>query len=362
MCRRRGALATAWMVLALHIGDALVATAAPRIEVTPGVVEVVDLGTDTYIEETQSWDYFGRACAIDGEVAVATSVTDSRAQVYTTAVPGQPQGRWVAGAVLAPSGPEVYYGRSVSLAASGTAALVGSDNFVNEDSNRSGGGYLYFATDPDDPGGAWQPGAILATGFKGDLIGGTHSVALEGTRGGRMVAALGAKGHDYASLEAGFGVGVNLQNCGVVWVYMPVAEADPAGDWTMVGKLWADDAAAYANYYSDYFGDSVALSGPVLVVGAPSKHVGRGAAYVMVATDTDETFATWQQADKLLADDYVDDGHVENFGVAVPVQGTTAVIAKAKTALTNGGGGALWCGAACVVCCGALCALRPALA
>ena len=96
--------------------------------------------------------------------------------------------------------------------------------------------------------------------------------------------------------------------------------------WTQQQKLTASDSGS-----SDYFGNSVAISGDTVIVGADSKTVGsnvrQGAAYIFTRSG-----ATWTQQQRLAASDGVQS---EYFGSSVAVSGNT-VIVGANQGTSNG--------------------------
>ena len=80
-----------------------------------------------------------------------------------------------------------------------------------------------------------------------------------------------------------------------------------------VAKLTASDGAAY-----DRFGGSVAVDGDTVVVGAPEAHNWKGAAHVFVWES-----GAWSQIANLTASDGGEDGH---FGNSVAIDGDTIVV------------------------------------
>ncbi len=83
--------------------------------------------------------------------------------------------------------------------------------------------------------------------------------------------------------------------------------------WTDQGQLTASDGAR-----GDSFGTSVSISGGVIVVGAPGKSSGKGAAYVFALSGS-----TWSQQAELTAPG---GAAGDNFGGSVSLSGTTAVV------------------------------------
>jgi MYXO-CTERM domain-containing protein len=129
----------------------------------------------------------------------------------------------------------------------------------------------------------------------GDLFG--ESVAVSGT-----LAVVGAPSHTVSGhAQAG---------AAYVWV-------QSGSTWSQQQELTASDAAK-----GDGFGQSVAVSGTIVVVGAPYHTVGghseAGAAYVFVQSGT-----TWSQQQELTAGDAAAS---DAFGNSVAVSGTTAVV------------------------------------
>lgn len=108
-----------------------------------------------------------------------------------------------------------------------------------------------------------------------------------------------------------------------------VFDGDFGFDWAQLQKLTADDGATFDN-----FGQSIAVDGDTVVIGANGATVGdngaQGAAYVFV--DTGSGFV---QQQKLVADD---GAAVDNFGVSAAIGGTTLFIGSPYAA-TNGHAG-----------------------
>ena len=84
--------------------------------------------------------------------------------------------------------------------------------------------------------------------------------------------------------------------------------------WTQQQKLVANDGAE-----SDQFGNSIALDGDALVVGAANDEDGRGSVYVFIRSGT-----TWTQQQILIAND---GGSGDFFGARAALDGDTAAFA-----------------------------------
>ena len=187
-------------------------------------------------------------------------------------------------AELAESGvPGDYFGDSVAI--SGSTAVVGADG-----NSRTGAAYVFTGS-----GGSWtQVAKLTASGAAaGDRFG--YSVAMSGS-----TIVVGAA---YKNSETG-----------AAYVF-----TGSGGSWTQVAKLTASDAAA-----GDYFGVSVATSGPTVVVGASEKNLKAGAAYVFTEPSGGWVNET-QQAELTASDATVND----YFGASVAISGSTAVIGAA---------------------------------
>lgn len=96
--------------------------------------------------------------------------------------------------------------------------------------------------------------------------------------------------------------------------------------WTQERKLTAADGAA-----SDFFGDSIAIAGDTVIVGATEDTSGtntqQGSAYVFVRTGT-----AWAQEQKITAGDGT---AFDYFGFSVALSGNTAVIGTLQDVGTN---------------------------
>ncbi len=126
------------------------------------------------------------------------------------------------------------------------------------------------------------------------------SVAISGT-----TVVVGAPGH--------------AENAGRAYVFTKTA-----GVWEQTAELKGSDTTAH-----DGFGDSVAISGTDIVVGAPGHAFGTGGGRAYVFT---KTSIGWKQAAELKSSDTVVG---DEFGFSVAISGTTAIVG----ALGHAGGG-----------------------
>jgi hypothetical protein len=180
-------------------------------------------------------------------------------------------------------------GFGVSVAISGSTAVVGA-SFKN---SQTGAAYVFVRS-----GTAWSQQAKLTAsdGFSFDRFG--TSVAISGP-----TVVVGAFGHN--------------NQTGAAYVFVRSGTA-----WSQQAELTAADAQRFDN-----FGDSVAISGLTVVVGAEAKHDFIGAAYVFVRSGT-----AWHQQRKLTASD----GKRGSFGDSVAISRSTVVVgAEAKNSNTG---------------------------
>ena len=159
----------------------------------------------------------------------------------------------------------------------------------------------------DDDGGSDSGSAYV---FGSDGVGGYAQQA-------KLIADDAAAGDDFGNSVAVAGdtivVGAPFDTSGSVYVF----GSDGFGGYAQQAKLIADDAAA-----GDDFGNSVALAGDTIVVGAPDDDdagYSSGSVYVFGS----DGFGGYAQQAKLTADDAAGG---DNFGHAVALAGDTIVV------------------------------------
>ncbi len=175
-----------------------------------------------------------------------------------------------------------YLGHAVAI--SGDRALIGAYQY----SSYRGAAYVYKWA-PGSPGSwAQEGGRLFPAGLaNSDYFG--RAVAIDGD-----YAVIGAYGDDtYGSRS---GAAYVYQRSGSSWVYR--------------AKLMADDANV-----GDWFGESVAISGDTILVGAPASDTLTGAVYAFVGSGS-----SWGQQQKINA------GFRDHFGVALAIDGDTAIV------------------------------------
>ena len=171
-----------------------------------------------------------------------------------------------------------FFGGSVAI--SGTTAVVGAPGHARG----AGRAYVFTRT-----AGAWKPTAELkgSDTVAGDLFGG--SVAISGT-----TVVVGAEDHALAA--------------GRAYVFTKVA-----GVWKQAAELKGSDTVA-----ADTFGSSVAVSGTTVVVGAEGRASFAGRVYLFT-----KARAGWKQAAELKGSDTVASDY---FSDSVAISGTTVMV------------------------------------
>ena len=167
----------------------------------------------------------------------------------------------------------------VSVAISGTTAAVGAPDHAKD----AGRAYVFTST-----AAGWHEAAELkgSDTVAGDYFG--YAVAISGT-----TVVVSAPGF--------------AKNAGRAYIF-----ARTATGWKQAAELKGSDTVA-----GDYFGDSLAMSGTTIVVGAPVFAKEAGQAYVFT-----NTASGWKQAAELKGSDTVVG---DAFGDSVAISGTSAV-------------------------------------
>jgi uncharacterized protein (TIGR03437 family) len=294
-------------------------------------------------------DRFGTAVAVSGDTAVigAPNLTAPGGSPGAAYVFVRNGGTWTLQQKLTADDAAAGDGFGFSVAISGDTVMVGArGDDIGENMNQ-GSAYVFVRS-----GGVWtkQQKLLAEDGAGSDGFG--FSIAVRGDtaavgaigKGG----AIGRQGAAYVFTRSGttwtqqrlltaddgaagdeFGYSVALSGDTVVVgsildtiggnsdqgsAYVFVRNG---GNWTQQQKLIADDGEA-----GDQFGNSVAISGDTLVVGAPLDDIGGkidpGSGYVFVRSG-----GTWTKQQKLTADD----GEVrDSLGISAAVSGDTIVL------------------------------------
>jgi hypothetical protein len=267
---------------------------APVGDLKAGAVYVFKKDGDSWqLEDTivsplpESGDNFGRALAVQGNLLVVTA-RKSQAEEGSAYVFAYQDGAWIHRADLLPHDPlpGAYFGQSVAM--QGDVIVIGARN-----ANPSGAGAFYVFCATDD---GWTEVAKVTpqSGKKNDQYG--FSIAISGD-----VIAVGARRADPNSLT----------DAGAAYVY-----SLNEGDVLLVSRLTPADAAAY-----DEFGQSVAIAGDVILVGAWKDDSGKGSVYLFRKAGN-----RWVQAGKIVASDgFAGPDYGDEFGFSLAAFGNRLV-------------------------------------
>jgi uncharacterized repeat protein (TIGR01451 family) len=245
----------------------------------------------------EAWDYFGDSVALSGDTALVGAYSDdsNKGSAYIFVKPGSGWTSMTQTAKLTASDGayEDYFGNSVAL--SGDTALVGA----HRDDSEKGAAYIFIM-----PGSGWITTSTYTAkltasdGVASDLFG--QSVALSGD-----TALVGAHWDDIYK--------------GSAYIFVK-----PGSGWTTTStytaKLTASDGAG-----GDEFGYSVAISGDTALVGAHGDDddgSASGSAYVFVKPGSGWTTTSTYTA-KLTASDGAGSDY---FGNSVALSGDTALV------------------------------------
>ena len=259
-------------------------------------------------------DTFGASVSIEGNIALVGAPrrtvegTVQNGSAYVFRYDGT---NWMEEAILTPADPTLskYFGQSLSL--SGSRALIGAWGDSPGGSGQNAGSAYVF----DFDGSAWVQTAKLSPQEPASRAQFGVSVALSGD-----VALLGAP----LDNELGGGAGA--------------AYAFRLGDdgaWTEEEKLLADDYSGF-----NLFGSAVALSGAHAVVGAPNwfapNEDATGKAYVYAY---DQSSGVWQKQADLVPPD---GGAGDDFGDAVAISEGVILVGSPEHDLPQGNVGAVY--------------------
>jgi hypothetical protein len=270
-------------------GDTIV-IGAPRADFQSGSVSVFRLNGTTWVLQAKltasdrSWgDQYGKTVAVDGDIIVVGAYGDDPSgSVYTYKWNGT---RWVEMAKLTPSdGGSNGQRFGESIAIDGNTLIVGSQG--DDDLGLSSGAAYVFKWD----GTNWVEQIKLTASDGTELDGFGHSVALN-----EDTAVIGAPGDD--DLGGGSGAAYIFKWDGTNWVQQT--------------KLTASDGTA-----ADMFGQSVSVNRDSVVIGVPQDDdLGNksGSAYLFLWDGTN-----WVEQTKLTASDGT---AVDHFGQSVAVGG-----------------------------------------
>jgi hypothetical protein len=253
-------------------------------------------------------DWFGSSVSISGDVVVVGLPgadpfgVNSAGKAYVFVKPGSGWVDMTQTAKLKASDMEVDARFGDSVVISGDVVVVGAPSADPGGKTDAGEAYIFVK-----PGGGWLGAFETAKLTASDKAVSDHfgdSVSISGD-----VVVVGTPSADPGGTS----------NTGAAYVFVK-----PGGGWadmTQTARLTASDKAV-----EDHFGSSMAISGDVIVVGAPEKngpYVDAGASYVFVKPDSG--WADMTQTAKLTATD-LDKYEYDSFGYSVSISGDVVVV------------------------------------
>ena len=282
---------------------------------------------------TGTHDWFGDAVAVSGGTIVVGAPSVSvltagfgRAYVFTKTATGWHQSGELEGRDTTPG--DLF---GVSVAISGRTIVVGAPSHAA----KAGAAYVFM-----NAGADWRPVELkghdtVAKDDFGDAVAISGSTVVVGAFGhaaeaGRAyVFTKGAKAWDQtgemsgSGTVAGDGFGVSVAIAGRTIAVGAGLAASGAGRgyvFTQTARGWHQsvELAGSDSVAGDGFGDSVAVSGGTVVVGAFGHAASAGRAYVFIKTATG-----WRQDAELAGSDT---SAGDDFGYSVAVSGTTVAV------------------------------------
>ncbi len=234
--------------------------------------------------DTTNEDYFGYSVALAGDILAAGAYMDNHGttqDVGTVYVFAKIGAGWVQQARVTPWTATAYdhFGFSVGLYQ--TTLVVGAEGNL-------GAAYVFMQS-----GTNWVRGVKLRGSDTQNLDAFGRAVSIDGD-----TILVGACMDDLTGATDG----------GSAYVFVRSGT-----NWVQQAKLTAADPAA-----TDYFGESVSLSGDLAIIGAQNKGSYAGAAYVFTRTGTN-----WAQQAKLTALPYTGN---DRFGSSVALHGNRAIV------------------------------------
>ncbi len=250
----------------------------------------------------KDFDLFGSSVAISGDTVVVGAVQDddngnNSGSVHIFGRNKDGINKWGKIKEIIPSDgtAEDRFGRSVGI--SGDAVVVGASD--DDNGNNSGAAYV-FERNKDGNDNWGEVGKLLASdGAAEDSFG--FSVAISGN-----IVLVGSKGDD----DNGSGSGA---------AYIFERNNGGTNKWEEVKKILALDGVA-----KDSFGESVAISGNTLVVGAygdDNNGTSMGAAYIFERNNGGSN--EWGQVKRVVASDGLD---YDDFGKSVAISGDIVLV------------------------------------
>ncbi len=269
-------------------------------ETSPGVWQQVAKLIDP---DGGQYNYFGNAVAIDGDTVIVGAKSSDRAK-GSAWIFQEIGGNWemIAKLMASDGANGDNFGQSVAI--EGDTVIIGA--YLDDNNNVPDSGSVYIF---QEVGGTWQQKAkfTASDGAASDFFG--WSVAIDGD-----TAVVGARGDDD-----------NGPNSGSAYIFR-----EAGGIWEQRAKLTASDGAD-----SDSFGYSVAIDGGVVIVGAQGDSEGgalwKGSTYIFQGT----SFGNSHETAKLTASD---GAAYDYFGQSLAIEGGRILVGARGDACVFSGG------------------------
>ena len=262
-------------------------------------------------DSDSSW-HFGWSVSIDGTTAVISApgaTVDGMETAGAAYIFNKTAGTWSETQRITASDASAFDAFGWGVAISGDTIIIGAP--PEPIKNQPGAAYVFSKID-----GVWTQTQKISGSdtYTDDRFG--EAVAIDGT-----TAVVGARWHTI------FQDGAVEE--GAVYVF-----DKSGGSWSQTQKLLASDEGG-----TDYFGNSLAIEGDTILVGAPGANVDgniyQGAAYLFVRSG-----GAWTQEQKLTASDGM---ALDQFGSSVALYGDSALIgAPLSTLGDNSSAGAAY--------------------
>jgi uncharacterized protein (TIGR03437 family) len=249
-------------------------------------------------------DWFGWSVAVSGETVVVGAVVDDiganrdQGSAYVFVRSG---GVWSFQQKLTANDGAARGRFGSSVAISGDTIVIGAPHDSTATNSDRDAAYLFVRS-----GTVWSFQQKLTPDNDPINIGFGNAVAIDGD-----VVIIGAP-HDGTTTDSNRGAAYVFARSGSVWSFQQ--------------KLAASDGTA-----GDQFGNSVAVSGDTVLIGAfldnIGANIGQGSAYVFVRSGT-----VWSFQQKLTANDGAED---DEFGKAVAINGNTVLIGACRNTING---------------------------
>jgi Ca2+-binding RTX toxin-like protein len=271
-------------------------------ETSPGVWQQVAKLIDP---DGAQYDYFGNSVAIDGDTVIVGGKYSDRTK-GSACIFQEIGGNWQKMAELMASDGANGDNFGQSVAIDSDTVIIGAGLDDTDKGYDSGSAYIFRKVSP----GTWEQLTKLVASDSAALDFFGWSVAIDGN-----TAVVGARGDDNN----------NVLDSGSAYIFQEVG-----GTWQQKAKLTASDGTA-----SDFFGWSVAIDNDTAIVGAEGDAEGgdlwKGSAYIF----QEISLGSWQETAKFTASD---GAAYDYFGQSLAIEGGRILVGARGDAYVFSGG------------------------